>query len=148
MTYIGKTLVAQMRLRRPRIAGNRGADRSAYSFLQYGRRWRTCGLSREQVTHRGLQATDRGQPLQLQANVIGLHMLDVLHEQNADHGYLEVSSHADGFVHLAQNGRLQLDSVAAVVPSIEYRLGTVAMIASKGLCRQRLSVDEPARAIA
>jgi hypothetical protein len=45
---------------------------------------------------------------------------DTLHEHKLDHGYLRVSTHVNGLVHLADTGSLKKDSI--VLLASEYQM--------------------------
>jgi 3-oxoacyl-[acyl-carrier-protein] synthase III len=84
-------------------------------------------LSPQYVTHFVPQGSDSGQPFRSLANLIGLPWSQRLHEHNLDHGYLGVSTHADGLVYLAQTGCLRADSIVMLLAA-EYELSATAIV--------------------
>jgi 3-oxoacyl-[acyl-carrier-protein] synthase III len=102
-------------------------------------------LSPQYVTHFVPQSSDSGQPFRLLAKVVGLPWHDGLHEHNLDHGYLGVSTHVDGLVHLAETGGLRRDSIVLLLAA-EYQMSATAIIL-KVARPPRLSVDGLLRVI-
>jgi 3-oxoacyl-[acyl-carrier-protein] synthase III len=84
-------------------------------------------VSPQYVTHFVPQGSDSGQPFRLLAKVIGLPWSPELHQHNLDHGYLGVSTHADGLVYLAQTHSLRADSIVLLLAA-EYQLSATAII--------------------
>jgi 3-oxoacyl-[acyl-carrier-protein] synthase III len=102
-------------------------------------------LSPQYVTHFVPQASDTGQPFRLLAKVVGLPWHDSLHEHNLDHGYLGVSTHVDGLVHLAEIGSLKRDSIVLLLAA-EYQMSATAIIL-RVTRPPRVSVDGMLRVI-
>lgn len=84
-------------------------------------------VSPQYVTHFVPQGSDSGQPFRSLANVAGLPWSTELHQHNLDHGYLGVSTHADGLVYLGQNGCLRADSIVLLLAA-EYELSATAIV--------------------
>jgi 3-oxoacyl-[acyl-carrier-protein] synthase III len=84
-------------------------------------------LSSQYVTHFVPQASDSGQPFRSLANHIGLPWSHELHQHNLDHGYLGVSTHAEGLVYLAQTHSLRTDSIVLLL-AVEYELSATAIV--------------------
>lgn len=84
-------------------------------------------LSPQYVTHFVPQGSDSGQPFQSLANLIGLPWAEELHQHNLDHGYLGVSTQADGLIWLAQTGSLRADSIVLLL-AVEYELSATAIV--------------------
>ena len=84
-------------------------------------------LSPQYLTHFVPQGSDSGQPFRLLAKVMGLPWSPELHEHNLDHGYLGVSTQADGLVYLAQTGSLTTDSIVLLLAA-EYQLSATAIV--------------------
>jgi 3-oxoacyl-[acyl-carrier-protein] synthase-3 len=103
-------------------------------------------LSPQYVTHFVPQGSDSGQPFRLLAKVMGLPWSPELHEHNLDHGYLGVSTQADGLVHLAQMGGLTTDSIVLLLAA-EYQLSATAIVL-RVIRPPHVSVDGMTRVIA
>jgi hypothetical protein len=84
-------------------------------------------VSPQYVTHFVPQGSDSGQPFRSLANLAGLPWSTELHQHNLDHGYLGVSTHADGLVYLGQNGCLRADSIVLLLAA-EYELSATAIV--------------------
>jgi 3-oxoacyl-[acyl-carrier-protein] synthase III len=84
-------------------------------------------LSPQYVTHFVPQGSDSGQPFRSLANLTGLPWSNELHQHNLDHGYLGVSTHADGLLFLAQTGSLRSDSIVMLLAA-EYELSATAVV--------------------
>ena len=84
-------------------------------------------LSPQYVTHFVPQGSDSGHPFRLLAKIMGLPWSQALHEHNLDHGYLGVSTHADGLIHLAEAGSLRTDSIVLLLAA-EYQLSATAIV--------------------
>ena len=84
-------------------------------------------ISPQYVTHFVPQGSDSGQPFRSLAKLIGLPWSQELHEHNLDHGYLGVSTHADGLVYLAQTGSLRTNSIVMLLAA-EYELSATAIV--------------------
>jgi 3-oxoacyl-[acyl-carrier-protein] synthase III len=84
-------------------------------------------LSPQYVTDFVPQGSGSGQPYRLLAKVIGLPWSPELHQHTLDHGYLGVSTHAEGLVFLAEARGLKEDSIVVLLAA-EYQLGATAMV--------------------
>ncbi|OBA57207.1 hypothetical protein A5647_24325 [Mycobacterium sp. 1100029.7] len=84
-------------------------------------------LSPQYVTHFVPQGSASGQPFRSLANLLGLPWSEELHEHTLDHGYLGVSTHADGLIYLAQTGSLKADSIVMLLAA-EYELSATAVV--------------------
>jgi 3-oxoacyl-[acyl-carrier-protein] synthase III len=84
-------------------------------------------LSPQYVTHFVPPGSDSGQPFQSLANLTALPWSKELHQHNLDHGYLGVSTYADGLVYLAQAGSLRADSIVMLLAA-EYELSATAIV--------------------
>jgi 3-oxoacyl-[acyl-carrier-protein] synthase-3 len=84
-------------------------------------------LSAQYVTHFVPPASDSGQPFQSLANLTGLPWSNELQQHNLDHGYLGVSTPADGLVYLTQTGSLRTDSIVMLLAA-EYELSATAIV--------------------
>lgn len=84
-------------------------------------------LSAQYVNHFVPQGADNGQPYRALAKLVGLPWSVGLHEHTLDHGYLGVSTQADGLVHLAETGSLHRDSIVLLLAA-EYQLGATAIV--------------------
>jgi 3-oxoacyl-[acyl-carrier-protein] synthase III len=84
-------------------------------------------LSPQHVTHFVPQGSASGQPFLSLARRIGLPWSASLHQHTLDHGYLGVSTHADGLVHLAETGGLRRDSIVLLLAA-EYQLSATAIV--------------------
>lgn len=103
-------------------------------------------LSPQYVTHFVPQSSDTGQPFRSLANLLGLPWSDELHQHNLDHGYLGVSTQADGLVCLAQTGGLRADSIVLLL-AVEYELSATALVL-RLTRRPRVSTDGVIQVIA
>jgi 3-oxoacyl-[acyl-carrier-protein] synthase III len=84
-------------------------------------------LSPQYVTHFVPQGSGSGQPYRSLAKVMGLPWSEALFEHTLDHGYLGVSTQADGLVYLAEAGDLKKDSIVLLLAS-EYQLSSTALV--------------------
>ncbi len=95
------------------------------------------------VTHFVPQGSASGQPFRWLAGKMGLPWSPALQEHSLEHGYLGVSTHAEGLVYLAEMGCLETDSIVLML-ACEYQLSATAIV-----CRivrpPRVSVDGPIR---
>jgi 3-oxoacyl-[acyl-carrier-protein] synthase III len=95
------------------------------------------------VTHFVPQGSASGQPFRWLAGNMGLPWSPALQEHSLDHGYLGVSTHAEGLIHLTETGCLGTDSIVLLL-ACEYQLSATAIV-----CRivrpARLQVDGPVR---
>jgi 3-oxoacyl-[acyl-carrier-protein] synthase III len=84
-------------------------------------------ISRSYVTHFVPQVSDSGQPFEALADKYGLPWSKELQEHHLDHGYLGVSTHAEGLAFLAQTGSLRRDSIVLLLAA-EYELSATAIV--------------------
>ncbi|MEE6178377.1 hypothetical protein [Mycobacterium sp. 050134] len=84
-------------------------------------------ISAQYVDHFVPQGSDTGQPFRLLAEVLGLPWSDELHRHTLDHGYLGVSTQADGLVFLANEGCLTRDSIVLLLAA-EYQMSATAVV--------------------
>jgi 3-oxoacyl-[acyl-carrier-protein] synthase III len=84
-------------------------------------------ISPQYVDHFVPQGSDTGQPFRSLANLFGLPWSKALHRHTLDHGYLGVSTQADGLVSLARAGCLKKDSIVLLLAA-EYQLSATAVI--------------------
>jgi 3-oxoacyl-[acyl-carrier-protein] synthase III len=103
-------------------------------------------LSPQYVTHFVPQGSDSGQPFRSLANLTGLPWSKELHQHNLYHGYLGVSTQADGLVYLAQTGSLRTDSIVMLLAA-EYELSATAVVL-RVLRPPRVSTDGMIQVIA
>lgn len=103
-------------------------------------------LSPQYVSHFVPQVSDSGQPYRLLAKVLGLPWSNELHEHNLDHGYLGVSTQANGLIYLSEAGRLKADSIVLLLAA-EYQLSATAIVV-RVIRPPRVCVDEMIRVIA
>lgn len=103
-------------------------------------------VSPQYVTHFVPQGSDSGQPFRSLAKLIGIPWSDALHQHTLDHGYLGVSTHADGLVQLAETGSLAKDSIVLLLAA-EYQLSATAIVL-RVRRPPRVSVDGMTRVIA
>ncbi|WAJ46368.1 hypothetical protein OK015_07840 [Mycobacterium sp. Aquia_216] len=73
------------------------------------------------------QGSDTGQPFRALAKLLGLPWSEELHRHTLDHGYLGVSTQADGLIFLARAGRLKKDSIVLLLAA-EYQLSATAVV--------------------
>jgi 3-oxoacyl-[acyl-carrier-protein] synthase III len=114
-----------------RATSSRSNESLRASFRMFGcavnKALREAKLSPQYVTHLVPPGSGTGQPYRLLAEVMGLPWSVQLHEHTLDHGYLGVSTQAEGLVHLAETDALRKDSIVLLLAA-EYQLSATAIV--------------------
>jgi 3-oxoacyl-[acyl-carrier-protein] synthase III len=114
-----------------RAAAARSDEKTKASFDMFARAITAAlgeaRMSPQYVTYFVPHGSGSGQPYRLLAKVLGLPWSDDLYQHSLDHGYLGISTQADGLVYLASTGGLRTDSIVLLVAA-EYNLSATATV--------------------
>lgn len=114
-----------------RVAGSRTSESARESLDMLVRAATTAlmaaGISPRYVTHFVPHSSHSGEPYRSLAKAVDLPWDESLHQNNLDNGYLGVSTHAAGLVHLAESVGLSADSIVLLIAA-EYQLSATAIV--------------------